>query len=327
MYNNNAASAGASPRAALLPANPSFAGHQTFVLRWGWLKKGLDALTDGKHGGPDFFTRKDALVHLGVGKNMVQSIRYWLLATRMAHEVPDTRGRALEPTPLGCLLLGKAGDAEAGWDPFLEDDATAWLLHWLLAGPGSLSFTWVWTFNCFREYEFSRETLVESVFAGAEVSVRKAPSRETVARDVECLLHTYAGAGKSRGSLEDLLGCPLGYLKLIQPAFDRQFRFAIGAKPSLPPRIFYYAMVEYWQWRWANSLTVSVRDLSFDEGSPGRVFKLDEESVLAYLDGLSDETAGRLRFEDTPLTREVVRDGGADLESLKQEFLGKYYGA
>ena len=31
-------------RAVLLPTQPSFAGHGTFALRSGWLKKGLDAL-------------------------------------------------------------------------------------------------------------------------------------------------------------------------------------------------------------------------------------------------------------------------------------------
>ena len=71
---------------SLLPPNPSFAGHQTFAVRSGWLKKGLDGLSDPTAGGATLFTRDDALVTLGVGKNMVQSIRHWLLVTRMAEE-------------------------------------------------------------------------------------------------------------------------------------------------------------------------------------------------------------------------------------------------
>lgn len=310
----------ASPARQLLPASPSFAGHQTFAVRSGWLKKGLDALQNQALGGGSFFTREDALVHLGVGKNMVQSIRYWLLTTRMAEEVTGTRGRELSPTPLGRSLLGTP---EGGWDPFLEDDATLWLLHWCLAGPGSPSFTWVWTFNMFREYEFSRESLVESVLSGTVGRVPKVPARETVGRDVECLLHTYVGSDGVLG--ENALECPLRYLDLIQPAFSKHYRLSVGPKPSLPARVFYYAMVEYWQWRHRTSQTVSVRELTFAEGSPGMVFKLDEDSVLEYLDGIADETDGAIRFEDTSLLREVIWDSRVNIEPSC--FLEEHYHA
>src|SRR6185312_14918157 len=111
----------------LLPVAPSFTGHQTFALRSGWLKKGLDALQNPAIGGANLFNNEEALVHLGVGKNMVQSIRYWLSATRMAEE-KETKGRDLQPSELGYQLLGSL-EVE-GWDPFLEDETTLWLLHW-----------------------------------------------------------------------------------------------------------------------------------------------------------------------------------------------------
>src|SRR5262245_61380840 len=85
----------------LLPVNPSFAGHQTFAMRSGWLKKGIDALSDEQLGGHNTFSRDDALVTLGVGKNMVQSIRHWLLVTGMATETPTAHGREMLPTNLG----------------------------------------------------------------------------------------------------------------------------------------------------------------------------------------------------------------------------------
>ena len=69
------------------PTSPSFAGHETFTLRYGWLKKAVDAV----HEDPIVFTRDDALVRLGVGKNMVRSIRHWGLATGILEE--DTAQR------------------------------------------------------------------------------------------------------------------------------------------------------------------------------------------------------------------------------------------
>lgn len=127
---------------SLLPVNPSFAGHQTFPVRSGWLKKGVDALLeDGT-----VFNRPDALVTLGVGKNMVTSFRHWLLMTGVAH----VDGRELRVTPLGKRI---SGDQGGGYDAYLEDPATLWILHWNLCGPGSTAFPWAWAFNILREYE------------------------------------------------------------------------------------------------------------------------------------------------------------------------------
>ena len=56
----------------------SFSGHESFALRYLWLKKGYDALADN----PEFFQRDDAMVILGVGKNMVRSIRHWGLLAK-----------------------------------------------------------------------------------------------------------------------------------------------------------------------------------------------------------------------------------------------------
>ncbi len=54
---------------------PKFAGHETFTLRYGWLKKAVDATQERQ----DLFLQDDALVTLGVGKIMVRSIRHWEL--------------------------------------------------------------------------------------------------------------------------------------------------------------------------------------------------------------------------------------------------------
>lgn len=109
-----------------LPLHPTFSGHETFAFRYGWLKKGADVIMEQ----PDLFGRDEAMAALGVGKNMVRSIRYWCLATGVAEEEarPGSRARNLALTDLGRALL-----VEPGWDSFLEDDSSLWLLHWGLA--------------------------------------------------------------------------------------------------------------------------------------------------------------------------------------------------
>lgn len=280
---------------SLLPRNPGFAGHQTFALRAGWLKKGLDALEEK----PQIFAGDEALVTLGVGKNMVGAIRHWLLATGMA----GAAGRDLVPTPLGQSLF-----REDGFDPYLEDPATLWILHWKLCGPGSECFTWAWAFNFLREWEWSREKLVDELVAAAGRS-GKAPSRETVERDAGVFLATYFEGERAGQNSEDGLDCPLRELGLIRPAFERHLRWSVGPKPSLPPAIFAWALGAFWNWKYPRSSTVSAREIAHAEGSPGVVFRLDEDSTLFYLDALGNLTGGTWRFEDTPLVRQVVLDG------------------
>jgi hypothetical protein len=101
-----------------------FSGHQSFALRNTWLTKGV--LTSAQN--PRIFSEPDALVILGVGKNVVESIRYWCQAAQMVEDVPGARG-AYQPSQWGRLFFC----GESAWDPYLEDTATLWFVHWLLA--------------------------------------------------------------------------------------------------------------------------------------------------------------------------------------------------
>ena len=282
----------------LLPSPPSFAGHQTFAMRSAWLKKGVDALLQD----PAIFSAESALVELGVGKNMVSAVRHWLLATRLA--APTERGGYMLPTELGHSLL-----TDDGTDPYLEDPATLWLLHWNLCGPGSQSYTWAFAFNVFREWEWTASALVTAVQNAARATSSKTFSQETVERDVSVFLQTYVAPTDRSQNAEDGLDCPLRELGLLRAGFggQQQYSFAIGPKPSLPVSIFAWALRKFWDWKYPGSSTIAARDIAHAEGSPGMVFKLDEDSTLAYLDQLETLTAGALRFEDTPLVRQVVQ--------------------
>lgn len=283
----------------LLPSPPSFAGHQTFALRSAWLKKGLDALREDAR----VFTADDALVTLGVGKNMVSAIRHWLLATQLAESTAE-RGSELQASGLGRFLL-----ADDGYDPYLEDPATLWLLHWNLCGPGSQAYTWAYAFNVWRDWEWSEGALADAILSSAQANSNKVSSVETVKRDVGVFIQTYLAPTDRGQNTEDGLDCPLRELGLLRPALgnQQQYTFAVGPKPSLPTAVFAWALLNFWDWKYPGTTTISARDIAYAEGSPGMVFKLDEDSTLTYLDQLETLTTGSLRFEDTPLVRQVVR--------------------
>ena len=300
-----------------LPFARLFAGHETFAFRHFWLKKGLDHLLRDR----EVFQRQDATTLLGVGKNMVRSIRHWCLACRVAEEEPGTRAQRLRPTGLGEKLL-----RDGGWDPYLEDDASLWLLHWNLASAGARAATWYWAFNRFHEYAFTRPVMVDSLCRFLQAIGWADISDGTIARDVECLVHTYLPRRGDASNGEDPIGCPLTALSLLVAEADgERLRFRVGPKPSLPTHVFAFAVAQFWNQRCPERLTLDLRELLGAEGSPALVFRLDEDSVLSHLDGLADATGGAVRFEDSALVRRLVKRGETPLDSMS--FLEAYYGS
>src|SRR5512146_2733424 len=98
-----------------------YSGHESFPCRYAWLPKALVAI----QAEPEIFSdEENAMAKLGVGKNMVRSIRFWVEATGMAQ---PSKSSGLVPTELGLTIFGPDG-----LDPFLEDIQTLWLIHWKL---------------------------------------------------------------------------------------------------------------------------------------------------------------------------------------------------
>ena len=124
---------------------PSFSGHETFPFRYTWLKKGVDAVKAD----PAVFSSDRSTITLGVGKNMVRSIRHWCAAAGLI-QAGDDRTR-FEPTKLGNAIF-----ADDGFDPYLEDSATLWLIHTQLAVNASRATTWYWAFGVFAQNEFRK---------------------------------------------------------------------------------------------------------------------------------------------------------------------------
>ena len=299
-----------------LPSHGTFSGHETFVFRYGWLKKGLDGWAQR----PDIFSAEEAMATLGVGKNMVRSIRHWCLAAGLLGEDAGRRG-GVSPTAFGEYLLNVA-------DPFLERDGTLWLLHWKIATNAARATTWYWAFNVNRETEWSRESLQTNLlqWAGAQGWTRLAAS--SLKADVSCFVRTYVPGRRGPASTpEETLDCPLATLGLIgEVDSGSRYRFNGRPKPTLPAPIFVYALVDFWASKDSGGDTLSLREITHGAGSPGRVFRLDEDAVLDYLDTLSTLTQDALFFQDTALIRQVARRGAGDMGELGQEILRGYYG-
>lgn len=269
----------------------SFVGHETFTLRHGWLKKAVDAVRKV----PDIFTTDQAMVELGVGKNMVRSIRHWALATNVLMEEPGCRGRKLQITELGDALFGPTGT-----DPYMEDLNTLWLVHWKLATNERRSTAWTWAFNLLPWNDFSRESLKDVLDSELKRRNIVGPTDGSLRRDIDCLLRTYVAGRLHMEPLEDTLESPLIELQLMSSVADgHTYAFNRGSQLSLSDEIFLYAVLEFWAANANGRQSIAFTDLAFGFGSPGLVFKLDENSIASRLERSQDLTRGALDYSDT----------------------------
>lgn len=242
-----------------------FSGHQTFSFRYGWLEKGYAFVRDGNR-----FSDESAIVKLGVGKNMVESIKYWCEMTGIVENGAVT--------PFGYRLL----DDNKGWDPFLEDQASWWLLHWNLITNEAFKTSGAALFFNLRKPEFSKKDVAAAALQFVETG-KKAPSDSVIMRDVDCYIRAYCGTQRfeKKKTKDESFECPLQELNIIQPMSDNeQYRFAIGRKTTLPPEIIGYAMSKFVSRAGKNKHSTTIQNALYQENSPGQAFMLDENTLV-----------------------------------------------
>ena len=297
-------------------AKPTFARHETFHPRYGWFRKAYAVIKSD----PQIFTHVDAPVSIGVGKNMVRAIRFWGLAAKLIEE--DRQGAGLVSTKFGHELFG-----ESGWDPYMEDPGTLWLLHWQLLAPPSLLPVWWIAFNEFHPVEFTDEALDHIVAVGLEsVGGWTKPHPSSLKKDVSALLRTYAPAERSKRtgrSIDDRLDCPLRELGLIRRSqATGSYRFVLGAKPTLPPEIVSYAALDYLARTETGGNTATLSRLTHEPGAPGHAFKLTEADMF---DALQQTATTTNALELASPTGAPQLSWSGDPEAVANEVLSSYY--
>lgn len=282
-----------------------YSGHESFAFRYGWLPKLYDAATED----PSLFADDDdAIARLGIGKNMVRSLRFWGDALGLI----EADGRAVRPTAFAKSIL----DPVEGRDPYVERTDTLWRLHWRLATRARLG-AWQVAFAELSEPEVTRRQLLALVRQRA-ARTRGEISQNTLQTHVSVLLQTYAGPDEDETVLEDTLGCPLQELRLLRTGDaggEPTIRVDRGAKAGLEVGAFAEALADRWRRSAPGSAVVSLRSLLLDRDGPGRVFKLDEaalherlEAVCRSVDGLEVREDGIGRLDLVATRRSALRE-------------------
>ena len=295
---------------------PSFSGHQTFPFRYTWLKKGVDAVTED----PAVFSSENASVTLGVGKNMVASIKHWCQVSELIKADTQQRGR-FDTTPLGKAIFND----DNGFDPYLDDPATLWLIHWKIATAMNQATAWYWAFNVFRENQFTPDIFKKQLSEWTQqqkASMRPA-SQSTLQRDINCFIRTYCQSRHTTTVVEESFDCPLIELNLIIELPDGDgYEFQRGEKQTLPTQIFAATLIAFWAARFAEKDALPFSELMYAPLSPGRTFRLDEDTMTSYLETLNEVTKGAFQYDETAGLKQVYRH--RDLDPM--EIVERYYG-
>jgi hypothetical protein len=304
-----------------------YSGHETFACRYAWLPKAYRSLAVDP---ATFVDEEQAMVRLGVGKNMVRSIRFWVEVMGVAK--PQV-GRILEPT-----AFGQAVFADGGFDPFLEDIRTLWLLHWNVSTRfADPLFAWDFLLNKWPYAELTRSEAL-AAFLRESRRLNVAHSEVTLAQHLDVFLHTYVSTRGTKGALEDSLDSPLVDLNLLQIAGERRFdgsirrdpvyAFRREAKPNITLQLFEYCLDDFWKRKHEDDATVTYRDVAISPGSLGQVFKLPEDDVRTRLDIYTLPNSHRpFNYQPSAVQGLISRRNTGERDFLASVYLGDINGA
>lgn len=259
----------------------TFSGHESFPCKTLWLKKGYDFVKE--HGN---WNDADSVVKLGVGKNMVASIRYWM------------RAFGLTQNDVLADIANYIFDSDNGKDPFIEDLGTLWLLHYLLVSTGEATlYKLIFTRFQRERLTFEREHLVSFVKRTMTEDGRlKTYNENTVKKDVGVLLQNYVQPQKPQ-SMEDYSSLLID-LDLIRQSQDgKQYTFNVEGKRQLPLVILLFAIVN----EKGDDNSVDYDTLQ----TIGNMLCLNDMEIINMLMALQVKYPDLLRYSDTAGLRQV----------------------
>ena len=282
----------------------TFSGHDSFQCRQLWLKKGYDYILSEKS-----FNDEDAVVKLGVGKNMVSAIRYWM----KAFNIIDGKDK---PTEFGTKLF-----ANDGYDPFLEDDASLWLLHYQLIKTG-LASTYSIIFNEFRKEKlfFNKDTFVNYLKRIRETEKKIQFNDNTVADDFIVFVKMYQSSETSKDIEDSFSGIlsEIELLKTVGKGKDEQYQIENNERDKLPEAVLLFSNLD--NPTYGNS--ISLNTLEFDPNSPGSIFCLNRSGLTNKISDIVQANK-QITFTDHAGIKELQFKTKPNAFSILDTYYGK----
>lgn len=250
-----------------------FRAHETFFIRKGWLSKGMKyVMNDG-----DVFISKveNPMDVLGIGTNMVKSLRYWLQAVGLTEE-PRFGKRTQAITPFGKCIFEN--------DRYIEELGTLYLLQYKLVSNYDDATAWYYFFNEFSMSEFSRDDFVNFVQNQLKMKEDDNVALRSLNDDFSCIINTYLPRYKNNPEKiepENNIDCPFGELGLLDNAnkAKKTYKKVIPLPVSINPWVALAVISD----RANGRKEISLNELLTGACNIGKVFNLDAVTMLDIL--------------------------------------------
>lgn len=299
----------------------SFGAHQSFYIRDGWLYKGMSAIRGDQELGinPDtaIFSNPDAPQLLGIGRNMVRGLRFWMQASGLTEEFTNSNGKREQK-------FTQFGELVWQYDRYLEDLGSLWLIHYYLVCQPRFGTTWYWFFNHFGQSKFSQPQFLEQ-FRQWAITIdtgRETISDKILEKEFFVFINTYY-ASNSKQSPENLLSCPLTELYLLADGQNDTYRLLPTPSERVHPLIFLYVLLQTSPGVSRETSQLNLAQALDEPMGVGRVFNLGPSSVIELL--------GRLKNDYPQYGTDFTRTGGLDIIRLTstgitpESILSNYY--
>lgn len=219
-----------------------FSGHDTFNCKEQWILKGLQLIKNEED--TAIFKETEAISKLGVGKNMVRSIHYWLRAFGMLND-------AEKITDIAKNLF-----VEKKWDKYLESEGSLWLLQYFLCKTGYASiFKLIFNdyFSDKATLEFSEFQVLNFINRELSKNGQSRVSENTLISDFKVFIRTYASPTKNIKTIEDDFSVPLLSLNLISDTGRKNdknqniYRLNKATQKTISPEIFGFCLIDHFE--------------------------------------------------------------------------------
>ncbi|OMF28658.1 hypothetical protein BK133_18565 [Paenibacillus sp. FSL H8-0548] len=284
--------------------------HETFHLRLNWLRKGIKMIQSN----PRFFFEKDAAEIIGLGKNMVQSLRFWLTATNIAMELKNEENKSIH-------LLTELGEVVNKYDPYLDFSDSLSVLHFSLIDKGNINdrlFVWYGFFNTFSRSSFTKEEVIHelSIWAARE---GEQTSENSLKRDIDCMIRLYIEVQQFKDP-EDVTQSPFGKLKLVSVSEESSSIFIKNNQSykNIGVTALMYVLLKYGERNETDN--VSVEEIESKPSLWGNIFHLQRSEIINALEELSEHLYYPIIFQRTNRLNTILLPQISPIEYLRDEY-------
>jgi hypothetical protein len=286
-----------------------FSGHDTFHCRQQWLLKGIEFIDN--EGVSGFSNLEEAILNLGVGKNMVQSIQYWLRAFGLIDEEKRL-------TDVAKLIFSK----ENGFDRYLEDEGTLWLLQYLICHIDTASI-YKLIFSDYSKERISNEFDERQILNFVKLKIAETSNRETsentLSSDFKVFIQSYFTGVRNTKSIEDDFNSPLIELNLVSSVSRENgiitYKLNKEKRIDFPLEIFGYCLFN----EYGDGSSVDFKQIRETLGS---YFVLNNEGLEVIIERLCSKY-NEFVFNDNAGVRQIQLKSKS--ENFKLQLLQNYY--